>query len=255
MEKYPSKSAESAPFLAFSPQREEFFKVSQQAYAGSFIFRGALQVKWCASGHKANSSIVLVIKGLAEGMEDDFFKYISRWLASPPPTASLQEIMEEVSGLSGQPQASEAQGATGHDKAGAANTPGVEANAVRAAPSQARSAKPCTRHWMLKEIDQIIDQNLDNDQFKTGDLAKGMNYCPMQVHRIIKELTDLPTAHYIRQYRLLRSQAYLSGGKHNVSEVAYMVGFKSPEHFARCFREEFGESPSQYRSRMNTAAI
>jgi AraC-like DNA-binding protein len=111
------------------------------------------------------------------------------------------------------------------------------------------------RKWMLDDINRIIETNLDNDNFKACDLAKGLNYCTMQVHRIVKELTNLPTAYYIRRYRLLKSQGYLSNGKYNVSEVAYMVGFKSPEHFARCFRDEFGECPSNYRHRMSASGI
>jgi AraC-like DNA-binding protein len=30
-----------------------------------------------------------------------------------------------------------------------------------------------------------------------------------------------------------------------VSEIAYSVGFSSPAYFAKCFKEEFGLSPSE----------
>jgi len=32
--------------------------------------------------------------------------------------------------------------------------------------------------------------------------------------------------------------------KGNISEIAYSVGFPSPAYFSRCFKEEFGHSPS-----------
>jgi AraC-like DNA-binding protein len=42
--------------------------------------------------------------------------------------------------------------------------------------------------------------------------------------------------------RLLRS------GEHTVTEIAYSVGFRSPTYFSKCFREEFGTTPSEYAS-------
>ena len=32
--------------------------------------------------------------------------------------------------------------------------------------------------------------------------------------------------------------------KGNISEIAYSVGFSSPQYFTRCFKEEFGFPPS-----------
>ena len=33
---------------------------------------------------------------------------------------------------------------------------------------------------------------------------------------------------------------------HTISEVAYAVGFNSPKYFTRCFKDEFGVTPSEY---------
>ena len=32
----------------------------------------------------------------------------------------------------------------------------------------------------------------------------------------------------------------------NVSEIAYKVGFNDPAYFARVFKKQFGQSPSNY---------
>ena len=36
-----------------------------------------------------------------------------------------------------------------------------------------------------------------------------------------------------------------------VAEVAYEVGFSSPSYFTKCYKEEFGESPTEKRNSGN----
>jgi AraC-like DNA-binding protein len=42
--------------------------------------------------------------------------------------------------------------------------------------------------------------------------------------------------------------------KSRVSEIAFRRGFNDPAHFSRAFKERFGLSPSQLRSKANEAA-
>jgi len=36
-----------------------------------------------------------------------------------------------------------------------------------------------------------------------------------------------------------------------VSEIAYELGFKYPQHFTRLFKQWVGQSPNEYRSSLN----
>ena len=51
---------------------------------------------------------------------------------------------------------------------------------------------------------------------------------------------------FVRNIRLKYACALLAEGKLNVSEVAYSVGFSDPQYFAKCFKEAFKETPSQF---------
>jgi transcriptional regulator GlxA family with amidase domain len=35
----------------------------------------------------------------------------------------------------------------------------------------------------------------------------------------------------------------------NIAQIAYAVGFNNPSYFAKCFKEKFGISPSEYEKR------
>jgi len=50
----------------------------------------------------------------------------------------------------------------------------------------------------------------------------------------------------IRQIRLETAERLLIGNNTTVSEVAYKVGFSSPNNFSRSFKEYFGDTPKSY---------
>jgi AraC-like DNA-binding protein len=37
----------------------------------------------------------------------------------------------------------------------------------------------------------------------------------------------------------------------SVSEIAYELGFKYPQHFTRLFKQKVGSTPNEYRSSLN----
>jgi AraC-like DNA-binding protein len=56
----------------------------------------------------------------------------------------------------------------------------------------------------------------------------------------------------LRRMRIERAAQLLRARPGSISEVAYAVGFKSPSHFARVFRERYGVSPSEHASANTT---
>ena len=44
----------------------------------------------------------------------------------------------------------------------------------------------------------------------------------------------------------------LSTANINVGDVSYLVGFSSPSYFAKCYKEYFGESPTDFLRRITS---
>lgn len=99
----------------------------------------------------------------------------------------------------------------------------------------------------LHKVHAVIEDNLNNDQFNVEELAKLMHMSRMQLHRKFKAVSDRTSSNYIRSYRLHKSKPLLSDLNLNVSEVAWMVGFKDVNYYSKSFQKEFGMSPSKYR--------
>ena len=55
-----------------------------------------------------------------------------------------------------------------------------------------------------------------------------------------------PMQHIIRQ-RIFNAKILLTSTDHNISEVAFAVGYDNPLYFSRLFRKYTGQSPTEYR--------
>ncbi|MCB0664710.1 MAG: helix-turn-helix transcriptional regulator [Saprospiraceae bacterium] len=100
----------------------------------------------------------------------------------------------------------------------------------------------------LKKINAIIYHNIDQEGFSAEELAKRVALSRTQLHRKLKELTQMAPAQYIRFVRLQKAKELLENSGLNVSEVAYRVGFISNSHFSRAFHRQFGINPSVLKS-------
>ncbi len=100
----------------------------------------------------------------------------------------------------------------------------------------------------LQEIHQIIDKNMQDEQFDTLFLCKKAAMSRTQLHRKLKALTGQSTANYIRSVRLKKAKHLLENTTLPIGEIAFEIGFKDFSHFSRSFQKEFGGKPSEIRN-------
>ncbi len=101
----------------------------------------------------------------------------------------------------------------------------------------------------LRRALEIVEENIGKEEFSVDDFASGMNMSRSQLHRKINALTGKSATNFIRTIRLQRAAELLKAGSGNVTEIAFDVGFGSQSYFTRCFAEQFGCSPSEYKRR------
>ncbi len=89
----------------------------------------------------------------------------------------------------------------------------------------------------LQRINQILEENLSDDQFKINDLCNKLSLSRMQVHRKVVTATGPSTSKYVRRYRLRVAAKLLRTSDVSITEIAYRVGFKELTYFTRLFRK------------------
>ncbi len=108
-------------------------------------------------------------------------------------------------------------------------------------------AIPKTEDIFLQNVQKTIIDNLPTKNFGPNELAKVMTVSRSQLHRKLKALTDISTSNYINKIRLQEAKKLLLQSEKSVSEIAYEVGFSSPQYFSTSFSAAFDCSPSDYR--------
>ena len=64
-----------------------------------------------------------------------------------------------------------------------------------------------------------------------------------QLQRKLRALMNYTPREYLRNYRLQEGAKMLRAGA-SVADAAYSVGFLSLSYFAKCFKAQFGVTPS-----------
>ncbi|MFC4633865.1 response regulator [Dokdonia ponticola] len=98
----------------------------------------------------------------------------------------------------------------------------------------------------LDNLKEVVDTQIIESDFTTESFAKALGMSRMQLHRKLKALTGLSSTEFIRSQRLKLAAQLLKKSEINVSQVGYAVGFNNHSYFTKCFKEQYGVSPSDY---------
>lgn len=97
--------------------------------------------------------------------------------------------------------------------------------------------------FLLKFRD-FVEKNMADSDLSVETIGAELGLSRVQLYRKIKALTGQSPVELLRTARLQKGRELLQTTDKTVSEVAYEVGFTAPSYFTKCFKDEFGISPS-----------
>lgn len=96
-------------------------------------------------------------------------------------------------------------------------------------------------------FDTLVKENLDNSELSNDFLSERLNMSNSTLTRKIRKLLNTSPNNYIRVTRLsIAAQMLKDSHGNNISEISYAVGFSNVSYFAKCFKEQFGITPTEY---------
>lgn len=92
-----------------------------------------------------------------------------------------------------------------------------------------------------------IQANLSEPDLKVNDLAKDAGMSRTLFFKEVKDLMGKTPHQLIKDIRLNQATCLLAHDNLSVWEITYQVGFASPKYFRKCFKKQFGVTPTAYR--------
>ncbi|MEM9916837.1 MAG: two-component regulator propeller domain-containing protein [Bacteroidota bacterium] len=99
--------------------------------------------------------------------------------------------------------------------------------------------------FLLKAA-QVVEQNLNNAIFGAQEFALQMGVSRSGLYKKLQLLTQKSTTEFIRFVRLKHAEKILKEGSLNISQTAFQVGFNDLKYFRKCFKKEFGLTPTEF---------
>ena len=114
-----------------------------------------------------------------------------------------------------------------------------------------------TNKGILERFENLLKEFFTSDKPQTIGLPS-VAYCAGELNLSANYFGDLikketgKSAHEFIQLKLIDvAKEKIFDTRKSVSEIAYALGFKYPQHFSRVFKQHVGLSPQEYRSSMN----
>jgi AraC family transcriptional regulator, transcriptional activator of pobA len=106
---------------------------------------------------------------------------------------------------------------------------------------------------VLTRFEELLDDYFQSDKPQTLGLpavaycAGQLNLSPNYFGDLVKKETGKSAQDYIQEKLIDVAKEKVFDTSKSISEIAYEMGFKYPQHFTRMFKQRVGQSPNEYR--------
>jgi len=97
--------------------------------------------------------------------------------------------------------------------------------------------------WLM----QVLTEVNRRPALKVTEMSGIAGFSHAQFRRLFIKWMGQPPQQYLHSNRLERARQLLESTDWAIADISHQVGFASSSHFARTFRQTFGNTPEQYR--------
>ncbi|OJJ14306.1 hypothetical protein BKI52_43280 [marine bacterium AO1-C] len=98
----------------------------------------------------------------------------------------------------------------------------------------------------LEKAVEIVEQNLRNPAFDVAFFCQEIGMSHSSLFRKLKALTNMTIMEFVRTIKLKKAAELLQQTEDKVEDVAFQAGFNDISYFNKCFKKQFGVTPSEY---------
>ena len=105
--------------------------------------------------------------------------------------------------------------------------------------------KKLEKHPTAEKIKSYLEAHY-SEAVGLSDIEDQFQFSKYKSIRLFEDAYDISPMAYLTRYRVMRSLNLLTEGQMAINEIAQQVGFANGNYFAKVFKKELGQSPSQY---------
>lgn len=109
------------------------------------------------------------------------------------------------------------------------------------------------QRYLVQQINEYI-QNHIGQSLRIEELADHFHYSRNQIGSLYKAATGTPLGRAIVLERIAKAKEMLLAGEKSITEIAYELGYSSPQYFSKNFSRETGYPPSRYIAKRKSKA-
>ena len=102
----------------------------------------------------------------------------------------------------------------------------------------------------IRKLVKIIENSLDDNLLSVEYLASEVGVSRASLYRKLQKIANISPVEFIKQIRLKRATQLLKKDSLYVSEIAHMTGFNNLKYFSKCFKKEYGVTPTDYKKNL-----
>lgn len=109
-------------------------------------------------------------------------------------------------------------------------------------------------HDTVSRFEQLLSGYFDSDESEklglptVGWFAEKLHLSPNYFGDLIKRELGISAQEYVQRYIIERAKSLLLDERMNVSQTAYALGYKYPQHLSRVFKQITGITPIEYKT-------
>jgi AraC-like DNA-binding protein/sugar lactone lactonase YvrE len=104
----------------------------------------------------------------------------------------------------------------------------------------------------VRKATQLVEAHINEQGYSVSELSRDLFMERTGLYKKLTSLIDESPTLFIRHIRLQKAAELISEGKLSIGDIAFLTGFSSSSYLSKCFQDEFGCKPSEYRDNSGT---
>jgi len=115
-----------------------------------------------------------------------------------------------------------------------------------APPSETAPLGKRRRRWLLDRARTHMESHYGEEDLSLTSVARALGVSACHLSHLFSEQSGFTFSSYLRAVRLAKAKALLEEGKLTIAQVAFAVGYRDSNYFAKVFRQQYGRAPSDF---------